>query len=692
MEMEKGTLLHGRYTIQDTLGKGGMGAVYHALDESLGVYVAVKENLIEDEEGLKQFRREATLLAGLRHQNLPRVTDHFVIEGQGQYLVMDFIAGEDLKQRFQRIGKFHEKEVLLMGIAICDALTYLHGLNPPVLHRDIKPGNIRITPGGQVYLVDFGLAKVGSATQATTTGARGLTPGYSPPEQYGTARTDARSDIYALGATLYSMLTGSPPADGLAVAINQTSLIPVQTLLPKASYEISAALEKALSVDPEDRFQTAVEFKHALRAASDTVDRRIASGELTVAPPPIESLDPTMASAGPTLPSENGLPLSEPEAAPPAKKRSWIGFVIGFVVIGALAAAGIFLGPQLFAAAPTSTPTSTEESALPTGTLEPVAPTITLTFTPTYTLTPSITPTATATFTPSPTPQGGGAQIAFASDRTGEVQIWLLDIASGELIQVTDIRGGACQPTWSPDGQKMVFIAPCSRNQQTYPGSSLFIIDADGSDMNPLPSSPIGDFDPDWSPVDNRVLFTTLRDFDRAQIWILDIDTGESYNVSENVATDSQATWSPDGEVIAFVSTRVINRSQIWMMDTQGESVSEFSRSTTRTNLEPAWSPDGEMIVYTQFGIRGGGTPNLMGAFWEGGGATKGMNEFRIIDDPAGMREPDFSPDGRWITFASNPDFADLEIYLMRVNGSELTQLTTDDAEDFDPAWRPGVP
>jgi serine/threonine protein kinase/Tol biopolymer transport system component len=692
MDLEKGTLLHGRYKIQDTLGKGGMGAVYHALDESLGVYVAVKENLIEDEEGLKQFRREATLLAGLRHQNLPRVTDHFVIEGQGQYLVMDFIAGEDLKQRFQRTGRFHEKEVLTIGIAICDALNYLHSLRPPVLHRDIKPGNIRITPSGHVYLVDFGLAKIVKGTQATTTGARGLTPGYSPPEQYGTARTDARSDIYALGATLYSMLIGSPPADGLAVAIGQTKVTPVQTLNPKASPEIAAALEKALSVDPEDRYQTAAEFKRALRAASETVDRRIAAGELTVAPPPVEALDPTMVSAGPTIPSADGLSTVEDEVTPPGKKRTWIGFVIGFVVIAALAAVGIVFGPQLFSAAPTPTPTATEDSAISTDSNEEVAPASTLTFTPTLTLEPSLTPTATVTSTPLPTPQGGGAQIAFASNRTGEVQVWLLTLSDGELFQITDIRGGACQPTWSPDGQQLVFVAPCSRNQQTYPGSSLFIINADGSNMNPLPSSPIGDFDPDWSPVDNQILFTTLRDFNRAQVWILDIDTGESYNVSNNVASDSQATWSPDGELIAFVSTRVINRGQIWLMDTQGENVFEFSRSSTRTNLEPAWSPDGELIVYTQFGIRGGGTPNLMGAFWDEGDAMSGTNEFRITDDPSEMRETDFSPDGRWITFAANSDYADLEIFLMRVNGSEITQLTTDDAEDFDPAWRPTVP
>ena len=261
MELEIGTLLHARYKIQDILGKGGMGAVYHALDESLGVTVAVKENLIEDEEGLKQFRREATLLAGLRHPNMPRVTDHFVIDGQGQYLVMDFIDGEDLKARLSRVGAIPELEVLLIGIAISDALNYLHNLSPPVLHRDIKPGNIRITPAGQVYLVDFGLAKMVQGSKATTTGARGLTPGYSPPEQYGTARTDGRSDIYALGATMYTMLTGSPPEDGLAVAINQTSLTPVQSRTPEASADIAALIEKSLSVEPADRFQAAADFK-----------------------------------------------------------------------------------------------------------------------------------------------------------------------------------------------------------------------------------------------------------------------------------------------------------------------------------------------------------------------------------------------------------------------------------------------
>jgi serine/threonine protein kinase len=694
MGLEKDALLHGRYRIQDTLGKGGMGAVYHALDESLGVYVAVKENLIEDEEGLKQFRREATLLAGLRHPNLPRVTDHFVIEGQGQYLVMDFVAGEDLKQRLQRLGTLPEKEALLIGIAICDALSYLHNLTPPVLHRDIKPGNIRITPAGQVYLVDFGLAKMVMGSQATTTGARGLTPGYSPPEQYGTARTDERSDIYALAATMYTMLTGTSPADGLAVAINQTKLTPIRSLNPKASLEISEALEKSLAVQPEDRFQTAAELKTALRNASDTVNRRIETGELTVTPPPPDALDPKMASAGPTVPADNGM-LAPSAPTVKAKSSRWIGIVVGVIVVAALATAGVIFGPELFAAAPSPTRTVSEQEALPTNTEAAGAVVEESTSTPTFTMLPSDTPEPTATFTPLPTPQGGSSQIAFASNRDGEVQIYLASLEDGVLTeptQLTDREGGACQPTWSPDGQRLVFIAPCPGNQQTYPRSSLFIIDADGSDRNPLPSSPIGDFDPEWSPVDNRIVFTTIREFNRAQVYILDIDTGEFYNVSNSVNSDSQPTWSPDGELIAFVSNRVLNRGQVWVMDTQGENVNEFSRSSTRTNLEPDWSSAGGLLVYTQFDNRGRGIPNLFGAYWNEDAARSGMNEFRLSQDSAGMRETDFSPDGQWIVFSSNPDFGDLDIYLMRVNGSELTQLTTNEAEDFDPAWRPNIP
>ena len=218
MVLERGAFLNNRYRIVEILGQGGMGSVYRAIDEHLGVEVAVKDNLFTSDEYERQFRREAMILANLRHANLPRVTDHFVIHGQGQYLVMDYIEGEDLRQRMERTGTLPEEEVISIGAAVCEALDYLSTRKPSIVHRDIKPGNVKITPQGQIFLVDFGLAKTLEGTGETTSGARAMTPGYSPPEQYGTARTDQRTDVYSLGATLYAALTGVTPEDALARA------------------------------------------------------------------------------------------------------------------------------------------------------------------------------------------------------------------------------------------------------------------------------------------------------------------------------------------------------------------------------------------------------------------------------------------------------------------------------------------
>src|SRR4030043_90138 len=131
MILERGSRLNNRYRIVEILGQGGMGSVYRAVDENLGVEVAVKDNLFTTEEYARQFRREAIILANLRHPNLPRVTDHFVINGQGQYLVMDYIEGEDLRQRMERCGVLGEEEVAVVGAAVCDALIYLGTRKPP---------------------------------------------------------------------------------------------------------------------------------------------------------------------------------------------------------------------------------------------------------------------------------------------------------------------------------------------------------------------------------------------------------------------------------------------------------------------------------------------------------------------------------------------------------------------------------
>jgi serine/threonine protein kinase len=269
--LEPGFLLHNRYRVSEVITRGGMGAIYRAYDESLNITVAIKENFYTTDEYSRQFKREATMLASLRHPNLPRVTDHFVLSGEGQYLVMDFIEGEDLKVHLDKTGVLKEDDLIIIGVAICDALNYLHTREPAIVHRDVKPGNIKITPGGQVFLVDFGLAKRVEGGQMTTIGAQALTPGFAPPEQYG-GGTDATSDIYSLGATLYVAATNTIPVDSLERALGGPQIVPVRKLNPKVNEKLAATIEKAMNVESRDRFQTDNDFKKSLLAS-----RRISS-------------------------------------------------------------------------------------------------------------------------------------------------------------------------------------------------------------------------------------------------------------------------------------------------------------------------------------------------------------------------------------------------------------------------------
>ncbi len=346
MTLERGTLLHKRYRIVEILGQGGMGSVYRAVDENLGVDVAVKENLFTTDEYARQFRLEAVILASLRHPNLPRVSDHFAVGDEGQYLVMDFIEGEDLRQRMERMGTVTEEDAVMVGAAMCDALTYLHTRKPSILHRDIKPGNVKITPDGNIFLVDFGLAKLVQGTQATTTGARAMTPGYSPPEQYGTARTDPRTDIYSLGATLYASLSGMIPEDGLARAMDNAQLTPLRKRNGRISRRLAAAIEKAMAVDPADRYQDAEEFKKALLSSTSRTERP--TGEFTVVPAPDIPSPPSQDSRelrNNVRPAGGGASLLPPMVeddkpfVPPSKRRrrsscAWILLLLVLIAAG----------------------------------------------------------------------------------------------------------------------------------------------------------------------------------------------------------------------------------------------------------------------------------------------------------------------------------------------------------------------
>ncbi|NWG35322.1 MAG: serine/threonine-protein kinase [Chloroflexi bacterium] len=733
MTLERGTLLHKRYRIVEILGQGGMGSVYRAVDENLGVDVAVKENLFTTDEYARQFRLEAVILANLRHPNLPRVTDHFVIGDQGQYLVMDYIEGEDLRQRMERQGNILEDEAILLGASICDALTYLHTRKPPILHRDIKPGNVKITPDGHVFLVDFGLAKVLHGSQATTTGARAMTPGYSPPEQYGTARTDPRTDIYSLGATLYASLTGIIPEDGLARAMDNTQLTPLRKRNSKISRRLAAAIEKAMGIDPADRFQTAEEFKRALLGSKSKTQRL--PGEYVIQPAPVESgsseIQKPAQKDSASLSPLSQEPVSEelPVFKPP-KRRKKFRLLPAFLLILFLLAASLVglarfaphllppvvmdaLPPQVVfflgvpastpAAPPTSMPASptpmeaalTVTSALsPTPTLTP-EPTLTPTLTPTPTLPPVIEITATPENTPVllPTPTGGGTgQIAFASARTGIPQIYLVNLDQTGLTPLTNMQEGACQPSWSPDGSQLVFISPCLArgdiSQNVYNNSSLYIMNADGSGQKPLTSVPGSDFDPAWSPDGKRIAFTSLRNGYK-DIYVLTLETGaiiQLTDVGSNVQENSQPAWSPFGNQIAYTVKR-FNAYQVWVMSDTGEGKVQIARSGQRLwDYLPLWSPDGEMILFSQREV-GVATsrPWLMSIRY----ADRDTKDPVRLELPRPIEDVEFSPDGQWIVCESSDNQGNRDIYFMTITGANRTRLTEDPALDFDPAWRP---
>ncbi|MBE3144123.1 MAG: serine/threonine-protein kinase, partial [Planctomycetes bacterium] len=485
MALEIRSLLHNRYRIEQVIAQGGMGAIYQAVDESLGVKVAVKENLFSTEESTRQFRREATMLAGLRHPNLPRVTDHFVIPDQGQYLVMDFIEGDDLKQSIANRGKLQEDEAVFIGAIICDALTYLHTRQPEIVHRDIKPGNIKVAPDEQVYLVDFGLAKESRSGQATTVGAQALTPGFAPPEQYGQG-TDTRSDIYSLGATLYAVLAGQIPEDALARAMGSAELTPLRKYNPAVSERTASVIEKAMAVDVNQRYQTAEEFKQALLNANTLArqksSRLLQSNNTSKMPVKITAPLPGQVKIPPALPTQN---LGRPSAR---SSLPLLALLIGAIAVVGLVVivVGIVVGRNYLVGI-SQTPTIAPTIPLIIKSTKTVLPEATSTIAPTFTIGPSDTPQPTLTQTPENTatlapvitPLGGGqGQIAFTSDRSGIPQIWMLDTAGKGLKQITNLPDGACQPGWSPDGKRLVITSPCKNKQDIYKNSGLFLINS----------------------------------------------------------------------------------------------------------------------------------------------------------------------------------------------------------------------
>jgi serine/threonine protein kinase len=247
-------LLHDRYEIVGQAGTGGFGAVYKARDtvnnNRLVAIKAIELDTLSASQAIEAtdtFNRELRLLSSLDHTHLPTIHEHF-LDATHWYLVMDFIDGEPLDEYLKLL---HEpclsfREVVDIGLQLCDVLGYLHRCHPPIIFRDVKPANIMRTPGGRIYLIDFGIARRFTPGQKRDTTPLG-SPGFAAPEQYGKAQTTARTDIYGLGATLYFLLTGYDPA---ATPFHLPPLLSLCSALPPPLAELITSM---LALDPDQR-------------------------------------------------------------------------------------------------------------------------------------------------------------------------------------------------------------------------------------------------------------------------------------------------------------------------------------------------------------------------------------------------------------------------------------------------------
>ncbi len=268
-------LLRERYLILEKLGQGGMAAVYKVKDtsvkrgESLRAIKEMSQGALKEserEQAIENFHTEAELLKTLNHKNLPKFYDQFQEEDR-YYLVMEYIDGETLEDRLEREGKpLPESDVLDWAEQLCSVLTYLHERRPPIIFRDLKPGNVMVTKQGQAKLIDFGIARIFRSDKTHDTQVLG-TPGYAPPEQYGKGQTDPRSDVYALGVTLHQLLTNYDPSS------TPFSLPPIHSITPTVSANVQAAIEQATHLKREERFESISDFHSALFASNVFVFR-----------------------------------------------------------------------------------------------------------------------------------------------------------------------------------------------------------------------------------------------------------------------------------------------------------------------------------------------------------------------------------------------------------------------------------
>jgi hypothetical protein len=664
----------GAYMIERLIGRGGMGMVFLAEHVHLGRKVALKilpPDLAADESFRKRFVRESRLAAGVEHPNVIPVYDAGEADGE-LYIAMRYVEGTDLRAVLQRDGRLDDREALAILAQVAAALDAAH--RDGLVHRDVKPGNILISPTQHVYLSDFGLTKRTAAdTSVTATGFFVGTMNYAPPEQIQGHDLDGRADGYSLTCVAFECLTGRLPfVRDTDVALLYAHLQEPPPTATEHRAELPAAVDgvlaRGMAKDRNDRYHTCSalvdDLRHALGGspAAGAAPRPAAPAETRTTPaavpgptvpaavPPQTVASPTEAipaQAGSTQapPTETGPPAAEPLSPPPGPpigappdrgRRRGIWAVLGIAALLAAVGAFLVLGPL---SSPEPTPNG-------------------------ETTAPGPDPTEEETGSGLET----GLRIAFLRPGAGErLDVYTMNAdGSGRRHIFSDIATGST-PSWSPDRRYIAVEGESDGDAEIYR-----LRMRPGGQLKPLTDNSAEDVTPSWSPDGESIAYASDAGGD-LDIWVMDADGGNPRPVVEAAGDQLRPTWSPDGTQLAFEDRRSGN-GDIWLVDLEAGTEPGPLLADPSDDTAPEWSPqdgriafrsnrDGNLEIYT---MSAGGT-DLQ----------------RLTETPAASeRAPTWSPDGAQILFHSDAG-GDMDIWIMNADGSGPRRLTNTPGDEF---------
>jgi len=659
------------YKIFERLGEGGMGVIYKAEDTKLRRTVALKflpPDLTRDPEAKARFIREAQAASALEHSNICNIHEIDETEDGRLFIVMACYEGETLKDKIKD-KRLKAEDAIDIAFQIAQGLARAH--EEGIVHRDIKPANILVTDRNEVKILDFGLAKLAGQTHLTKDSSTLGTVAYMSPEQCSGIEVDQRTDIWSLGVVIYEMLTGKLPFKGdydqaIIYSILNEKPVRVSEMRSGLSEELEILVHKILTKDSDRRYQSAEELLKDLKALKKTHFPRYGEKKHSKAIP-----------------------------------KAWQGILV-VIFFAVLLSLGYLLtrsrdgkGFQIKHTSPLTTAPGLEQD---------------------------------------PTWSPEGTRIAYASDESGNMDIWVRQIAAGRRINLTkDYTGYDGKPAWSPNGEWIAFVSDRDDGgifvipalggipkrvlllsfapSLSYIGAipticwspdgtklvyatkgTLYTVPASGGTPDSIPLPPtglvVGYSEPVWSPDGERIACTgfVAVGVSTSQIWSVKPDGTDLLPVTRGEAFNSNPIWSPDGRQLLFLSDRGGTQDVWWIpVDGRGKSINQAQPLTVGVGVGAiAFSRDGTTLAYTKAVERSNIwsipiVPDRILTLDEALPVTSENNYIELLA---------VSPDGKWIAFDSNRS-GNQDIWIMRKDGGELRQLTTNAAHDWVGSWSP---